>query len=136
MSLSAEDLAKMIEIDKKNRAKLTEEQNASNKAKLAELMADQEKMQAAMASQTEIFAAADKDGDGKLNWEEYQEYTAGAIAKGTEKGWHVAPHDEADLKFSWEAYCRAGGDTSGVTQATIFAAGGQVMAAMKAAESA
>ena len=103
---------------------------------MMELMSDQEKMAAAMASQTELISAADADGDGKLNWEEYKAYTAAAIAKGAEKGWHIAPHDDDDLKFAWEAYTRAGGDADGVTQATIFACGGQVMQAVKAAESA
>ena len=129
MTLSAEDLATLVAIDKKQRAKLTEEQNASNKAKLAELMTDQEKMAEAVATHQELIAAADADGDGKLNLDEWKAYTKASVARGTEKGWHVAEHDDADVEVSWAVYCRAGGDEGGVTAATLMACSGQVMKA-------
>ena len=74
MPLEGADLEKAIDMGVSRGKLLTPEQRASNKAKLAELMANPEALAELMDGGKTRFEAADADGDGRLNLDEWNAY--------------------------------------------------------------
>ena len=126
MTISADDLAKLVEHAMATMGKLSEEDKAANKAKLAEMMGDEGKRAEIMKEASDAFDAHDKDGDGKLNKEEFMANAQAAWDQAASKGWKVpsdTPTDE--WEFTYDAYCRATGATDGLTKEQIFTCAGQ-----------
>ena len=72
MTLSADDLALLVSLGKKQQEQLTADQRAGNEAKMAELMTDPEKMKEAGEGQKALFDTADANKNGVLTLEEFQ----------------------------------------------------------------
>ena len=133
MSLSADDVQALLKNRQTRDARLTEDQQASNKAKMMELMGDEGKRDAMMAKSKANFDAADANGDGELNWEEYKQFGEISNAKAAEDGWATTELIESEVAELFEVHKRASGSTTGVTGEGLKSAMMQVGAAMKAA---
>ena len=126
MTISADDLAKLVEHAMATMNKLSEEDKAANKAKFTEMMGDEGKKAEIMKEASDNFDTNDKDGDGKLNKEEFMAMSQAAWDQAASKGWKMpadAPTDE--WEFTFEAYSRAAGTTDGLTKEQLFGCAGQ-----------
>ena len=134
MTVSADDIKRMVDDAMAGMEKLSEEDRASNKAKFAEVLGDKDKAAEMLKEATDLIAAHDKDGDGKLNKEEFMAYAQAAWDQSASKGWKLPePAPVSDWEFSFEAYCRAHGVTDGLTAEQIFVCAGQKQKAVKEA---
>ena len=133
MSLSADDVQALLKNRQTRDARLSEEQQASNKALMMELMGDEDKRNAMMAQSADNFKACDVDGDGELNWEEYLAFGKLSNEKAAEKGWATSELIESEVAEMFELHKRASGSTTGVTGEGLKTAMAAVGAAMKAA---
>ena len=104
MPLEGADLERAIELSVEMNQRITKEQRASNMVKYAELMGDKDRLESAMTEGKVRFDAADKDGDGRLNEEEWLTYAQGESEHALSKGWEVAPWDETAKAQCIEAY--------------------------------
>ena len=96
------------------------------------LMTDPEKMKQLCLDQVNWITDSDKDGDGLLNWEEFQGYLRLTVEKGREQGYAVADIPDDIVLSTFEAYKRAEGSDVGVSPTTLQESTGQIAAAMKA----
>ena len=67
-------------------------------------MADKEKMAGLMVEGKARFDAADTDGDGRLNLDEWNAYAEKETAHALEKGWQTQAWDEDALAMNVEFY--------------------------------
>ena len=93
---------------------------------IAEVYADQAKMEAEEKKMTDSFKAADTDGDELLNEAEYLDFIRKVEGNAKADGYHHVDVPEADVKKGWEAYCRITGK-GGVDLTTLMTVGEKAM---------
>ena len=72
--LEGADFDAMVQLTKDLRKQLTDDQNKENDAKEAELFGTPEAMQEMLEEHNATFAAADADGDGVLDLQEFLDF--------------------------------------------------------------
>ena len=99
---------------------------------MAEMMGDKDKMAETLALHTQLIKDHDKDGDGKLNKEEWMAYAQTSFDQAPSQGWQIPEANKEEWEFTFDAYCRANG-TDSLTAEQIFSCSGQKQKAVKEA---
>ena len=130
--ITEEQVARLIKMQKDSEEKITQAQRDENKGKMNELMADPAKLQAAMEEDAATFAAADTDGDGRLNHTEFVDFCSKQEANAIAKGWHMAKSTDEEIEAWWNIMLEITKETSSVTKEQYDTIQGRMMEAYMA----
>ena len=120
MPLSDADLTTMGGIQQKLMSTLTDEQKETNKTIRAEQMAEEKKAQT-MEELTAGFQAADANGDGVLNLDEFKAFMSAFREGFNAKGGCLPDASAEDVATMFECHDRANPETAGVSLADWMA---------------
>ena len=113
------------------KANVTPEARARAEAEHAKyLSGDQEYISGKMASLNALFVESDANGDGRLNFDEYNVFEAGLIEQSKADGTFVEPRADHTQR-TWEVYSGVNPAEEGFSYAEWLGAAGKFMAYYK-----
>ena len=137
MPLTAEDFDLIGSIEKKYKDQKTAEENTKNDEIMQAAFVAEGGMQKMTEEVEQIFATADKNGDGELDCAEFIDYQNKTIDAWKGRGMVGAYMEESDITIMFHMFNKYNTDTAGIALPDLKAAYGEMMvhhAAKKAAE--